>query len=696
MRKTLILLGIALALLFVAFPRPVAATGTGNLSVETTSSYYVYVAAWSNAGQAYAFIYPQPLYAKSGLPGQGFGADNYLFVWVPDTAASDVVSVNLQVNALLDNGNQVGLGFGPIATITLSNGFVLIYGLGTEYDWADSAHPVSFAVNALEIVYVNNSNSTITTTVSVSDVMHSIITVESIDFKNFTSVSSDAYAALVMPFPTSTINLHNAFTLAGKAYLLTNDTHVADYNIDVLWGGIDINGTGTGLGIYKILAQNTAFTISETGGAFLIAPVAQPAISVIATDALSHTTITSLSLVINDVTYPSSANVPQGTYTVTVTAAGFEASSFVVTLTESTQTFSTSVSLFPTTAIFSVNYYGAILGYEMGVYSEIITLSPRSSYTNNVKLVFVAWPFQPTVIENGTRIPLTGNEVIIGSVASERVITVVVSATATTIANAQIEIVANDAFTSTASMTIVEKFAIKALPFSLTTPNIWVLGGNVIRVQNDTKTLVTFAVRVVNDNTEIYNKITSLTPLQVLNLTAQLGEGTNTIIVTFAEVNSNLLTGTRTDVNTITFYAVAQKQAEVAATTATVTYDEVNTFTVTVTNPFAVVGTYTVFVSGNWASEAASKVVAILPNQTQTVLVFAKGPINKEISAYEVSFWVVYNSATVFSTSVPAIATNKPALIPAFGDNSDLIFVVVGAIVLVLLVIAIRKEGDGL
>ena len=648
---------------------------------ETTGGHVFLYGDLNDSPHAFIY-YPGGVYYLSDFMGQGPGY--YVFI-AASYDGNTSYSVNLDVNMILDNGAGVGVGMGPVTSFSLAGGgYVYVYRIDTELDWADSQKPASFNVATAYIVYSTTVSSTAT---------EASITFAFANTNYSTAFSAKtAYTAIalqtnldgvIIPLPQQGTQTWPAITFSAVV-----DTVTAAYTAAQAYND-------------EVTISAPTYFIAEGSVSFSVSPVALvidkglPVISVGAIDALNGSPINQISLIIDSQTYSNVATLPTGTYTVTVTASAYDPETFVVALTNANQTFETGVKLFPTTAIFSVGFRGAINGYEMGVYTEVLTISPRSSYTNNVSLVFQAWPFQPTVIIDGSTVPLTGNQVVIGSVASERYVTIVISATTTTQAVANIVIVGNDAFTGTASMTIAEHVNISALSFSMTTPAVWVLGNNIIRIQNDTKTLQTLAIRVVNNNTEIYNKITSAAPLDVVNFTASLGEGTNTIYLTFETSESGINVVPPT-IETITFYAIAHKQANVASTIVTVTYEDVNTFMVTVTNPFAAVGTYTVFVAGNWDSVTESKVVALLPNETREVLIFASGPSNKEISAYEVTFFVEYEGATVFSTTVPATATTKLALIPGLGNNSDLVLIIAGVLLIIILIIAIRKEGDEL
>ena len=644
---------------------------------EITQGQIFISAVDGGAGPYNGFIYyPGGVYYLSDFMGQGGGY--YIFI----EAYNDryTYEINADINLVLDDGAQVGVGGGAATSILLSNGEKLfVFKIDTTLDWADGKSPISFNVATIYMVYTSSS-STITETYALSNTNYSTaFTGKSVWTAIINQTEIDGY---VIPLPS-----HNGTQTLDVLYTAVVDSDTVSYKAHRDYYNVSVPTP-----IVFSVEGNVSFSVNPLA---LVIDKGLPVVSVGAIDALNGSPISTISLVIGSQTYSNVATLPTGTYTVTVTASAYDPETFVVALTDPNQTFETGVKLFPTTAIFSVGFRGAINGYEMGVYTEVLTISPRSSYTNNVSLVFQAWPFQPNVIVDNSTLELTGNQVVIGSVAGERYVTIVISATTTTQAVANIVIVGNDAFTGTASMTIAGHINISALPFSMTTPQVWVLGNNIIRVQNDTKTLQTLAIRVVNDNTEIYNKITSAAPLDVVNFTASLGEGTNTIYLTFETSDTGINVVPPTP-ETITFYAIAHKQANVASTIVTVTYEDVNTFMVTVTNPFAAVGTYTVFVAGNWGTSTASKVVALLPNETREVLVFASGPSNKEISAYEVTFFVEYEGATVFSTTVPATATTRPALIPGLGNNSDLVLIIAGVLLIIILVIAIRKEGDEL
>jgi len=615
-------------------------------------------------------------------------------------SASDFMGVGSGVYAYMAQISESSSGFTPYLvvyvtipgqagiTTTISaetsiqeNGFwYYIFSLDTTPDWASGAKIVSYMFLSYVITYTDVQGYKNTTTITINDTMHTIFIANRVEYINYTTTNTLIARFIVIPALTMTNSSDTTFS-AIYSVIVDGKTFSAiavgyDKSItQVTTNYIEVNGT-----------------LNMSGNGVVVAVMNTAVINITAFDALNYNRISSITVIINTNTYINSVSLLTGTYTVSILASGYSNTQLVITAPDTT-TYNIIITLLPTTAIFSISHFSIIKGYEGGIISDIIVLSPRASFTNNVTMQFINFPFTVTAVVDGSTSVLTDNMLFLGAINGEKVITILMSANKTTKASGFVAITANDAFTGTANMSFVEFIAVNTYPFSFTTPNVWVLGTNAVRVVNDTNT-VTMTFVVKNEGgTEIYNKIVTLTPLQIYTFSPVIDEGSNTVMINFVYVSGSLLPAQNT--GQILFIAEAHKQAEIDSTIITITYDVVNTVTITVTNPFPVVGTYTVFVAGNWDTETDSKIIAVLPNSVLPAEVHFIGPTNKEISAYEVSIWVVYSNATVFSTTIAATATSNPTLFGTGFSEMDLLYIVIGIIAIILLVIAIRR-GDEL
>jgi len=673
--KKLLLFGFILAGLFIV-------TGTASAAEVTTTTGGQVFLHNDNAGGINNFVYwnGEIYYIKSGFSGLGEGY--YMFVAGYGEHAGNIYSITVYPTmlAVLDNNVTVTLSLTPATSIQYDgNNTLFVYKIDTAPDWADGNKIISFAVSEFDVSYsVSGDTGTLTYTIGTL----TQITPEQIKTAYIPLFSSTSINGYIIPLP------------AGVGPYITA-TFVAQANdVSINYSAANGNDTTTELPVFFSVSGSVSFSVSPVA---LILDRGFVVITVDAYDALKPSISITPTLIVGQDTYTQSATLLQGVYTVTVTADGYDAVSFTVSadsLTEAVTTYSTLISMFPVTAIFSVSHFSAVKGYQGGLISDVIVISPRSSFTNNVTMQFINFPFPVTAIIDGTTSVVSGNNLLLGAVNGEKVITIIMSASTTTQAQAYIELIGNDAFTGTASMSFDEYIAVLKPPFSMTTPQVWVLGTNVVRIANDTNTLTMTLIVKNAGGTEIYNKIVTLTPLQIYTFSPVLDEGQNTVYISFTYLSdAGLITGTES--GQILFLAEAHRQAEIDYTVMTVTYNVVNTATVKVTNPFGAVGTYTVFIVGNWSTETASKVIAILPNSTAAVAVYFSGPTNEEISAYEATIWVVYNDATVFSTTVPVTATTAPGFFGTGISQNDVIYIVIGIVAILLLVIAIRR-GDEL
>jgi len=663
--KKLLLFGFALIGLFLL-------TGTASaetFTVTTYSSIYAHLDDQGYDPDIYVGVVPEIWHVNGDFLGLGPG--DYAFIYVQATHTTTNYTPVLVIDYILDDGAQVGAGMGPYTIIDVPNGRIFVYSIETAPDWANGASVVSYKFNAVELTITDVSNNSYDRTISYSETYKTIITVDSVVARDYMNVTTPFFAYLIPVYnPAGSVTVNGTKLVSTAPYL-------------------PVDGKNMVFPYFYVAADS----FSMTGAAVLAVENHNATITIDAYDALEPTKAVTPTVIIDSETYNKQIILKTGVYTLTVTADGYDAETLVISATDTT-TYSTLISMFPETAIFSVSHFSVVRGYEGGLISDVIVISPRSSFTNNVTMQFINFPFTVTAVVDGTTSVVSGNNLLLGAVNGEKVVTIIMSANATTQAQAYIKIIANDAFTGTASMSFAEFIAVLPVPFSMTTPAVWVLGENMVRIANDTNTMtITFAVKNAG-GTEIYNKIVTLTPLQIYTFSPVLEEGQNSVYINFTYLSdAGLFTGTES--GSIFFLAEAHRQAEIDYSVLTVTYNVVNTATVKVTNPFGMVGTYTVFFVGNWGTETASKVVAILPNSTATVGVYFDGPTDEEISAYEATIWVVYNNATVFSTTVPVTATTNPGFFGTGISQNDIIYIVIGLVAVALLVIAIRR-GDEL
>ncbi len=671
--KKLLLFGFALIGLFLLTGTASAAETTQDATI-TTLHATVYIDENDTTTGDIMFYWPYEggFYAKNGLFGLGEG---YYFVAVVNKDAA-IYTYNLVYDLLVEDGASIRMTLTPATSMTVSNDVILVYTLETAPSVVNGSKIVSFKPVSV-ISTVSGANFSWTGALTAPP---------DVAWLAFTSVRTAKTAI------TTSGNMNAVFIPLFEregdvtmSYVVVVNGVARTFQLGTNLGHV-VEGADEFYGVYG--AVNYSITPIA-----LILDQGLPVIVVDAYDALSATKAIVPTLIIGSETYTHSATVTEGVCTLTITAEGYDATTVVITADEIT-TYSTLVSMFPETAIFSVSHFSAVRGYQGGLISDVIVISPRSSFTNNVTMQFINFPFSVTAIVDGSTSVLSGNNLLLGAVNGEKVITIIMSAAETTQAQAYIELIGNDAFTGTASMSFAEFIAVLPVPFNMTTPAVWVLGTNYVRIANDTNTMtITFIVKNAG-GTEIYNKIVTLTPLQIYTFSPLLDEGQNSVYINFTYLSdAGLITGTES--GSIFFIAEAHKQAAIDYSVLTVTYNVINTATVTVTNPFGMVGTYTVFIQGNWGTETGSKVIAILPNSTATVSVYFDGPSNEEISAYEATIWVVYNNATVFSTTVPVTATTAPGFFGTGISQNDVIYIIIGLVAVGLLIIAIRR-GDEL
>jgi len=663
--KKLILFGFLIIGVFLLGGTTSAAETTQDVTITTYSSIYAYMDEQGWDPDLYVAVIPEVWHVNGDFLGLGPG--DYAFIYVLQTHTTTNYTPALVLDLVFNNDAQISTAMTPFAIIDVPGGRVFVYTVETAPGWANGATVVSYKFNRLELTVTDISNNSYNRTVSYTDTYKTFVTVESVVAQDYMNVTTPFFAYLIPVYnPAGSVTV-NGTELVRTAPDMRGDPSEAVFPY------------------FYVVADS----FSMTGAAILAVENHNATITIDAYDALEPTKTVIPTVIIDSETYSKQIIVMTGVYTLTVTASAYDAETLVISATDIT-TYSTRVSMFPETAIFSVSRFGVVKGYRGGLISDVIVISPRSSFTNNVTMQFINFPFSVTAVIDGSTSVISGNNLLLGAINGEKVVTIIMSASATTQAQAYIKIVANDAFTKTASMTFAEFIAIQKPPFLMTTPGVWILGKNAVRIANDTNTLtMTFVVKNAG-NTEIYNKIVTLTPLEIYTFSPVLDEGENSVYINF-----NYLSGDITESGQIFFIAEAHKQAAIDYDVLTVTYDEVNTTIVTVTNPFAAVGTYTVFISGNWDTKTASKVIAILPNSTATASVYFDGPSNKEISAYEATIWVVYNNATVFSTTVPVTATTQPGFFGAGISQNDIIYIVIGLVAVGLLIIAIRR-GDEL
>jgi len=654
-RVTLFLFAIAVLSLVFMTGRAAAAvtTETGNVVVFYDSNSVV---------PDLLVYYPQEMFLSN--------SSMYFYVFADKSAAQAITSIDANIDFILEDGAQIGVGGGPQTSFTLNNAVVYVFAYETAPDWANSKKIVSYKIDAITF-YVSctspeGQNSTWSQVVSANMTSFATFTkIEGVYEKVMTSNFVDAYIMPLFTNPTDNYNMNNTIVINNTTKIYNTSGYFYTWNVDMF--------------IVKAseasVSANPAFIAFELGD--------KAVVTLYFFDALNPTLL---------VTQITTTMLYDNVYTVAIAAQGYESTTVVITASSNMST-AFSYTIYPATAIFSVSHYSVVCGYEGGLISDVIVISPRSSFTNNVTMQFINFPFIVTAVVDGSTSVATDNNLMIGAVNGDKTVTIIMSASVTTNAQAYIALVANDAFTGTASMSFKEFIAVSKVPFSMTTPAVWVLGTNYVRIANDTNTMtITFVVKN-EGGTEIYNKIVTLTPLEIYTFSPPLDGGTNTVIINFNYVKEGIIAVP--EAGQILFFADAHKQADISYETMTVTYDVVNTATVTITNPFAAVGTYTVFFAGNWDTETASKVVAVLPNSTASVEVYFSGPTNNEISAYEATMWVVFSDETVFSTTVPATATTNPRFFGTGISQNDAIIIAIGVVAVLLLVIAIRR-GDEL
>ena len=470
-------------------------------------------------------------------------------------------------------------------------------------------------------------------------------------------VDGGAYEAYVIPF---NIELCGAFSLKNTSPRL-NGTSVANAHV-------------------FLVKASAGESVTVSGGIIYYALLPQPTLAVSAIDGLNNSQITEITIIHNSITktvtgYPALFAIEVGERVLTILANNYISVVTTVNITQTAGTYPITVSMYPKTAVFAITSFERTQTvYKDAIATFSLTISNISNY-KNASMKLVGFPFSATVyLDNSLLSKDEAGYFYLGDV-NTAVLTIMYHATETgTFSPLAIVFVANDIIgTQTNTESINFAVIVTTLPIEVTTPGLWIIGENDIRIAEQNGQSFAGMVVIQNENgSEVYNNVVNLVPF-----------GVTTLSVNITEAGVYSLTISWNNSAAVYIFSI-NKLVDVETTTKTVYFDEQAVFTVTVSNPNNSLETFEITVFGNWGASGSTTIV-VAPSDSAEAFVYVPGPTDTAVTAYVATIEVYNNASEIYSTTLIVIAEKNSVSGGTAFENIDITKLVLIGLGIVLL-----------
>ncbi|NJE09237.1 hypothetical protein E3E31_12035 [Thermococcus sp. M39] len=398
--------------------------------------------------------------------------------------------------------------------------------------------------------------------------------------------------------------------------------------------------------------------------------------------ALQDVTVKEGDTVIATVSDGGAIELGVGEHTLTFEKDGYWSTSITIDVQSD---MNISVEMYPSSAAVKFENFPEITAYDNSIVELTFTVSPISTdATKNAYLSLVGLDNVLEVRKDGSVISPEGGKYYLGDIDAPISITIKFKAEGVGQHTFSITVTSQDLLgTNTYTTTKQVVYEVQPLPFAITLPSEWQVGGNEVRIsETQGNQLSVLLVLKDEQGNEVWSESYIFEPYEAHTFSVQVpSEGSYVLEVQFNGY-------------TALFDVTVNPAITLVTKTIEVTEGGEGTITLHFNNPSSDVKYYTIILSGGFLPAEINQTVSIAPLTEKDVSIAFAVPNDLTYDAYEINVAVYEGDALVFSDKVAVTVTEDSGFslpIGGGGDNSWLIYGIAGLIVIAILAALARR-----